>query len=111
MLFGFLFLLGHFVTVFAEIYEAADGWHGGGRDFNQVHGMMTRKVQRLGERDDAELIAIHPDDADFAGADFAVDPDKRSRRGITWGKRAAQDTLDGCSINLKFRIKQTGTAS
>ena len=59
---------------------------------------------------DAELIAVHPDDADFAGADFAVDPDERSRRGIAWRKRAAQDTLVGCGIILKCRIRQTVTA-
>ena len=68
--------------------------------------MMPRKVDGVGQRQDAELVAVHPDDTDFAGADFAVDPDERSRRGIAWRKRAAQDTLVGCDMTLIFSIKQ-----
>ncbi len=100
VLLGFLLLLGHFVTVFTEIHEAADRWHGGGGDLHQVHRMLPRQIDRVGQRNDAELLAVHSDDPDFAGTDFAVDPDERSRRGIAWRERAAQDTLVGCGIFL-----------
>jgi hypothetical protein len=73
--------------------------------------VLPGQVERVGQRDDAELFAVNSDDPDFAGADFAVDPDKRNRRKIAWRKRAAQDTLVGCGITVSFRIKQTGTAS
>jgi hypothetical protein len=73
--------------------------------------VLPGQVERVGQRDDAELFAVNSDDPDFAGANFAVDPDKRSRRKIAWRKRAAQDTLVGCGITVGFRIKQTGTAS
>ena len=111
MLLGILFLLGHFVTVFAEIHEPADRRRGGGGDLDEVNPALSRKIDRVVQRDDAELFAVNCDDPDFAGADFAVDPDKRSRRIIAWGIRAAQDTLVGCGITVSFRIKQTGTAS
>jgi hypothetical protein len=73
--------------------------------------MLPREIDRVVQRDDAELFAVNANDPDFAGADFAVDPDKRSRRKSAWGIRAAQDTLVGCSITVVFRIKQTGPAS
>jgi len=78
--------------------------------------VLAREVQGVGERDDAELLTVNPDDADFTGTDFAVDADERGGRGIAWGKRAAQGAgstgtvLVGCGISLKFRIKQTGKA-
>lgn len=111
MLLGILFLLGLFVTVFAEIHEPADRRRGGGGDLDEVNPVLPREIDRVVQRDDAELFAVNSDDPDFAGADFAVDPDKRSRRKSTWGIRAAQDTLVGCGITVVFRIKQTGTAS
>ena len=73
--------------------------------------MLAREVQRVGERDDAELLAVHRDDADIAGADFAVDPDERSGRRIAWRKRAAQGAVStgtvlvGCGITVNFDIK------
>ena len=109
VLLGFLFLLGHFVAEFAEIHQPADRRHGGRGDFDQIHAMLARQIDRVGERQDAELVAVHSDDADFAGADFAVDPDERSRRGIAWRERAAQDTLVGCDMTLIFSIKLTAT--
>src|ERR1017187_8522636 len=111
MLLGILLLLGLFVTVFAEIHEPADRRRGGGGDLDEVNPVLPGQVERVGQRDNAELFAVNCYDPDFAGADFAVDPDKRSRRKIAWGIRAAQDTLVGCGITVSFRIKQTGTAS
>ena len=104
MFFGFLFFLGDFVAVFPEIHEAADGRDGGGRNFDEVNGVLPGKIQRLGERDDAVLVSVHPDDADFAGTDFAVDPDERGGRGIAWRKRAAQATLSGWDLKFKYCI-------
>lgn len=109
---GFLFLLGDLVTVFSEIHQAADGRHGCGGDFDEVNAVLAREVQRVGELDDAELLAVHCDDPDFAGADFAVDPDERGGRRIAWGKRAAQGAgstgtvLVGCGITVNFGIKK-----
>ena len=82
VLFGFLFLLGLFVAEFAEVHEPADRRHGGGGDFHEIHAVLARQGQRLVEGNDAELFAIHSDDPDFAGADFAIDPDKRIGRKI-----------------------------
>src|SRR5271155_3696812 len=110
VLLGFFFLLRHFIAVFSEIHEAADGRHGGRGDLYEVNRVLAREIDRVGERDDAELLAVHPDDADFTGADFAVDPDERSRRGIAWRKRAAQDTLVGCDMTFMFSIKQIAAA-
>src|SRR5271157_1189620 len=111
VLLGVLVLLGLFVTVFAKIHDPAYGGCGAGRDFNEVNPVLPGQVERVGQRHDAELFAVKSNDPHFAGADFAVDPDKRSRREIAWSKRAAQDTLVGCGITVVFRIKQTGTAS
>lgn len=109
MLLGFLFFLRDFVAVFSKIHEAADGRNGGRGDFHQIHGVVTREVDRIGEWNNSELLAVYSDDADFAGADFTIDPDERGRRGIAWRKRAAQDTLVGCGIILKCRIKKTAS--
>ena len=111
MFFGFFFLLGYFVTVFSKINEPANRRHGARGDFDKVNGVLARKVQRLGERDDAVLVSVHPDDAHFTGTDFAVDPDERGGRGIAWRKRAAQGAgstgtvLVGCGMTVGFGIK------
>ena len=80
VLLGFLFLLGLFVTELAEFNEAADRRRGVGGDFDQVNPLLPRQGQRFIEGNDAELFAVHSDDADFAGADFAVDPEERIGR-------------------------------
>ncbi len=82
VLLGILFLLGLFVTVFAEIHEPADWRRGGGGDLDEVNPVLPGQVERVGQRDDAELFAVNSDDPDFAGADFAIDPDKRIGRRI-----------------------------
>jgi hypothetical protein len=79
VLFGILLLLGLFVAELADFNETADGRRGVGRDFNQVNSLLPRQGQRLVEGNDAELFFPH-DDADFAGADFAVDPEERIGR-------------------------------
>ena len=84
------------VAVFAEVHDAADGRHGVGRDFHEVHALVARQIDRVGEGHDSELLALVADDADFAGTDFPVDLYERGGRGgITRRERAAQDTLVG----------------
>src|SRR5664279_2721154 len=95
MLARLLLLFGHLVTVFADLNDAADRRHGVRRNFHEIHAMLAGQVERVVQRIDAQLFAIRPDDADFAGTDFAVDPDERGGRGVAWGKRATQATLSG----------------
>ena len=73
---GFLFLLRLFVAELAVIDQAADGRRCIGRDFNQVHSLGARQVDRFAKLQDAKLLAILCDDPDFAGADFPVYPDE-----------------------------------
>jgi hypothetical protein len=106
-LLGFLFLLGQFVAVFAEIHEAADRRHGVGRNFHEVHAVLAREVDGVGQRHDAELLPS-PDDPDFAGADFAVDPDERrgeELRGVKGRlKRPSPVGAERCGIASKIEI-------
>ena len=95
MLFRFLFALGEFVAELAEIHEAADGRNGVGRNLLQIHAVLAREVQCLGEQDDAHLIAVGADDANFAGADFAVDPVEGGGVVVARGERATQANLSG----------------
>ena len=95
MLLGFLFLLGHFVPVFAEIHDTANGRNCVGCDLDQINTSLTGEIDCVIEQHHAELLAIEPDHSDFAGADFPVNLDERGGRGITWRKGAAQGTLVG----------------
>ena len=72
-----LFLL---VKEAAVVLNAADGWDGGGRDFNQVEPAFAGNLQRFKGREDAELFAVFVDHADFAGANAIVDADERLGR-------------------------------
>ena len=83
VLFGFLFLLGLLIAELAQVHEAADRGRGSGGDFDQVHTVLARHGQRVVEGDDPKLFAVHSDNADFAGTDFTIDPDKRIRRRMT----------------------------
>jgi hypothetical protein len=82
-----LFARGAFGLVFlvkeaAVVLNAADGWDGGGRDFNQVEPAFAGNLQRFKGREDAELFAVFVDYADFAGANAIVDADKRLGRAF-----------------------------
>jgi hypothetical protein len=68
-----LFLL---VEIAAVVLNAADGWYGGGRDFNQVQPAFAGNLQRFKGREDSELFAVFVDYANFAGANAIVDADK-----------------------------------
>jgi hypothetical protein len=81
MLPGFFFAFGLFVTEFSDLHDTAYGWGGRCGNFHEVNAVLSRERERVIEREDAELFLAH-DDADLAGADFAVDPEKRHGRGI-----------------------------
>ena len=96
MLARFFFFLGLFVAEFAEVHEAADGRNGVRRNLDKVNAVLAREREGVVELQNANLCAVVANDADFAGADFAVDPDERGGGGIAlWRKRAAQATLTG----------------
>ena len=93
---GFLLLLGLFVAELAIVHEAADRGRCVGGDFDQVHALSPRHIDRFTELENTELFMVLCDDPDLAGADFTVNPDERTseRRG-TRREGAAQDTLEG----------------
>jgi hypothetical protein len=66
----------------AVVLDAADGWDGGRRDFDQVESTFAGNLQRFKWREDAELFAVLVDYADFAGANAIVDADKRLSRAF-----------------------------
>ena len=74
VLLAFLFLFGLLVAVFAEIDNAAHWRRGIGCDFDEIHTLLPGEVDSFGESHDAELGALVTDNADFAGADFPVNP-------------------------------------
>jgi len=82
------FSLGLFVRYLPKSTSRQTGRRGGGGDLDESTPELPREIDRVVQRDDAELFAINSDDSDFAGADFAVDPDKRSRRKICVEQRA-----------------------
>lgn len=75
---GFLFAFREFVAIFSVIDEPADRRDCVGCDFDQVHLVRPGHIDGIAQRNDAELLAVHADDADFAGTDFPVDPDERA---------------------------------
>ena len=77
---GFLVAFGLFVSVLAEIDQTADGRIRVGGDLNQVNAISASHGQRVTQAEDPELFAINPDDPNFAGTNFPVYPDERSRR-------------------------------
>ena len=93
---GFLLLLGQLIAELADFDDAADRRDGVGGNLDEIHAVLAGQVQRLIEGKNAELLALRPDDAHFAGADFAVDAHLRRVGGVALGrKRAAQATLSG----------------
>lgn len=79
-LFRFLLLLGLLVAELSVIDQPADGRCGGGRNFHQVHPLVASHIKGILQGEHPELGAIGADDADFAGANFAVYLDKRITR-------------------------------
>ncbi len=85
MLLGFLVALGLFVAELAEIHNPANRRRGVGSDFHQVHPMGAGQIQCVAQRQNPKLfLAILPNNPDFTGTDFPIDPEKRTgRRGVT----------------------------
>ena len=65
-----------FVEVAAVVLDTADGRDGVGRDFDQIEAALAGYFEGLKGRQDAELLAVFVDDADFACANPVVDADK-----------------------------------
>jgi len=66
----------------AVVLNAADGWDGGRRDFDQVESTFAGNLERFKWGQNAELFAVFVDHADFAGANAIVDADKRLGRAF-----------------------------
>jgi hypothetical protein len=79
----FFFLLGQFVAELADLHQAAHGRVGRGRNFHEVNAMLAGDHEGIVQEEDAEIFVVSINDADFAGADFAVDPEVRGGGGIT----------------------------
>jgi hypothetical protein len=45
--------------------------------------MLAGDLEGIVQEHDAEVFVVSINDSDFAGADFAVDPEMRGRGGIT----------------------------
>ena len=80
LLLGGAFALFLLVEEAAVVLDAADGRNGVGRNFHQVEAALAGDLQSFKWRQDAELLAVFVDDADFAGANAIVDADKRLGR-------------------------------
>ena len=71
---GRLQLLGLLVLVLRVVEHPADGRARLGRHLDEVEIALLRVGQRLGRLDDADLLAVLADEADFGNADPVVDP-------------------------------------
>jgi hypothetical protein len=58
----------------AEIHDPADRGLGHRRDLDQIEFRRFGLRHRFRERNDAELLTVFTNQADFGGGDFAVDP-------------------------------------
>jgi len=72
----FLFLFGLLVAELAIIDEPANRRSGPKRNLDQLYSLGARHVDGVHEGKNAKLIALNPYDPDFAGADFAINPDE-----------------------------------
>src|SRR5690606_19393249 len=68
-LLAFLFL----VLELAVVHQAADRRAGRGGDFNQIDVVLLGHGHGFGRADNAQLLAIHADQADFIDTDITVD--------------------------------------
>jgi hypothetical protein len=68
-----LFLL---VKEASVVLDAADRRNRVGRNLNQIEAALASDLQRLKRREDAKLLAVFVDDANFARTNFLVDANK-----------------------------------
>jgi len=76
------FALVFFVEVFAVILNAANGWHGVGRDLYQVEAAFAGNFESFKGWENAELFSIFVNDANFTRAYPIIDADKLFRRTL-----------------------------
>jgi hypothetical protein len=69
-----LFLFALLVLELAVIHDPADGWAGGGSDFDEIQLALAGAVEGLAGGDDPDLGAVEIDQPDFRYPDFVVDP-------------------------------------
>jgi hypothetical protein len=72
---GLLLLFGLLIAKLAEIHQTTDGGNGRGCNFDKVNAFGTREIDGVGQGNNAELLAVGPDDADFTGTNFPVYPE------------------------------------
>ena len=70
----FLFLL--LIPALAVIHDSTNWRPSDGRNLNQVQTGLTRHLQRLEWRHDANLLALVADDTDLTRTNPLIDPDK-----------------------------------
>ena len=71
MLLAFLLLLGHLVTVFADLNDAADRRDGVRRNLDQIHAMLAGKLETRRSTSKAETNLLPRADAPAAHENFA----------------------------------------
>ncbi len=81
-----VFLLLLLVSPFAVIHDSADGWAGGGSNFNQVEPGLAGHAQRIGSGHDANLLFFIVDEPNRRNADLFVVTEIR-RNGLTLLKK------------------------
>jgi hypothetical protein len=81
-----------FVKELAVILNAADGWLGGRRNFNQIEATLAGYFESFEGRQNAELFTVFVDDADFTRANSVVNADKRLGRTLIDGFLRKRET-------------------
>ncbi len=62
------------VAELAVVHQLADRRHRERRDLHQVHVLLFRHLEGLGDRHDAELVAVLRHESDLWRRDLSVDP-------------------------------------
>jgi hypothetical protein len=70
---GLTVLDGRLVLELAEVHELADRGSGHGRDLDEVEVGLLGQPQRVADGDDADLLAVGPDQSHLGDADPVVD--------------------------------------
>ena len=76
MLLALFFLFSLFVTELSEVYETTDWRLSVGGNFDQVHSALSRHIDGIRKRHDAELGALVANDPHLSGTDFPVNPNE-----------------------------------
>jgi hypothetical protein len=82
-LLGFLQFFALLIFELAEVHDAADWRYGRWRDLHQVQLLSFGQRQGLLNGEDAELLAIRPNDPDFPGTYGLIDVNGRFSYGAT----------------------------